>query len=104
MAELLPDLQVVQDSFMTNYAIGGIEACRTMVADLAQEASLIGAVADGADVIDAETAELQTVIPPEEVIDRLEMTSGVIRDHNKAMSRHSFALFLLGIVDTDPTG
>lgn len=97
--ELTPSLQEVKDTFMTNYANGGVDACRTMVEDLAQEAKLVEAVAGGAPSIDSETVELQTVLSPEEVRYRLELTSGVRRDSTTAQSRHSFASYLLGVVD-----
>ncbi len=100
MVELSPDLQEIRDAFIANYANGGIEACRTMVDDLKQEAELVDAVADGTSEVDGETIELQTALPPEEVQQRLDLTRGITRDSITAKSRHSFALFLLGIVDT----
>lgn len=99
MEDLSPALQEVKGAFITNYANGGVEACRAMVADLAQEVELAEAVAGGAPAIDHDTIELQIILPPEEVRSRLELTTGVVRDHTTAMSRHSFALFLLGVVD-----
>lgn len=99
MVELPPNLQEIRDAFIANYANGGVEACRTMVEDLAQEAELAKAVTGGTQLLDDETIALQTVLPPEEVISRLELTRGVTVDYSIAMSRHSFALFLLGVVD-----
>src|SRR5690349_8609749 len=99
MSELSPLLQEVQDQFVVNYKNGGVTACRNMVDDLAQEAELAKSVSKGTTEIDSETIQLQDALPTYEVDDRLELTRGIRRDAMKAMSRYSFALFLLDAVE-----
>ncbi len=99
MPELSPHLQEIQDRFLTNYGNGGLDACRDMVADLAQEAELAKAVSGGTSDLDSETIQLQDVLPADEVDDRMELTRGIHRDALRALSRYSFALFLLQTVE-----
>jgi len=80
---------------MTNLENGGIEACRAMVNDLAVEAGMTEAAADGATDIQHETIMAQDDMTTGELIDRVQMTNEVSAAATDAISRHSFALFLL---------
>lgn len=101
MGSLSPELKEVSDSFSNAYAEGGIEACRDLVANLQQESELIKAAAEGVNSIDNDTVILASVLPPEETYDRLKFTEGIIKDTRRALSRYSFALFLLNVIEPE---
>jgi hypothetical protein len=99
VTELSGSLQEILDAFKTNYLNGGIAACRTMVADLEAEASMAKATSGAVNGIDSETIQLQDVIPTSVVLSRLEMTRSVSKDTMTAISRYSFALYLLDVFE-----
>lgn len=103
MSELSPGLQEIKDRFLANYANGGIEACHNMIADLAQEAELTRAVGGGTNELDSETIQLQDVLSPDEIQDRIDLTRGVTGDTIHALAQHSFALLLLQAIEK-PSG
>lgn len=99
MSDLSPSLEDVRERFMTNLKSGGIEACRAMVNDLAVEAGMAEAMADGADDVQHETIMAQDDMTTQELIDRVQMTNGVSAEAATAISRHSLALFLLQLLE-----
>ena len=77
---------------MTNYTHGGLPAVEQMVTDLAVVTEGAGALDDGAQEILHDAIMGDAAVDTREAAD---MASKVTVDHVRAMSRHSFALFLL---------
>jgi len=96
--ELSPQLQDIHDRFMVNYAQGGLPAVEQMVADLAPEVDGAHALAGGAKLIEDDAISAQAAISDEDLRDTIRMTHEITRDSRSAMSRHSYASWLLGIV------
>ena len=96
--ELSPDLQKIQDRFMVNYAIGGLPAVEQMVEDLAAEADGARAFADGAQDIEHDAIMNQDTADASETVRTIVMANEVTRDSTTAITQHSFASFLLGVV------
>ena len=102
-----PELDKIKDDFMNNLVNGGVEACRAMVGDLEQISEYTAAVSSGTGELDAETIAAQNELLAEDVRARIAMTRGATLDSITAMTQHSFAAFLLGVVEdsnTEPRG
>src|SRR3990167_7742731 len=97
-SELSPELQEIKDRFMVNYANGGLPAVKQMVVDLAVEAEGARAFADGAHDVQHEAIMAQDDTGISETVRTVVMANEITRDSTTAMSRHSFASFLLGVV------
>lgn len=85
--------------FTTNYENGGIEACRTMVEDLAREAAAILATSIGTVDIQDEMSVQQDVLSGEEILARIELLNGATSDAIVAMARHSFVVLMLDALE-----
>lgn len=96
--ELSPDLQEIKDRFIVNYTNGGLPAIEQMVEDLATEAHGAGAFAEAARDVEHDAIMSQATLDTSEVVRTVDMSNQVTRDSTTALSRHSFALFLLGAV------
>lgn len=92
LSEILRDVQI---DFSTNYRNGGIEACRAMVINLARKVAEINASTDANQEIAGETIANQNELSAQTVLVRMELLEGSMRNYITAVSRHSFALFLL---------
>ncbi len=95
MSEMTPLEESVLKQFLTNLQNGGIAACRAMVNDLAAEAGMTNAVSDGAQAVQDEAILAQDSLPMATVVDSALTGNEAAKASIDAMTRHSFALFLL---------
>jgi hypothetical protein len=70
-----------------------------MVRDLAVEAGLADAVSDGAEAVQHEALAVQDDRSEEETVDRVLTANEAAKASTEAMSRHSFALHLLHMIE-----
>lgn len=98
MSILTPLQKEVMERFLTNFKAGGVKACEAMVSDLAAEVALAVAVSDGAEEAKHETILEQEKMTIEEIVARMRMLNDIPTAAADAMSRYSFALYLLNIV------
>jgi hypothetical protein len=92
-------LMDVQDRFITNFTEGGLPACRRMVADLKAEMEAAQAIEGATDDINLETILAQGNLSDEEIAERFSTTLGITDAFISAMTRHSFAAFLLDVAE-----
>ena len=96
MSELSPWLKEILTQFLTNYTgEGGVDACRTMVNDLAAEAELASAMSRAAEEMKSETLVSQDEMPQDTLVEHVATLNGFPADAITAKARHSFAIFLL---------
>lgn len=98
-SEHSPHLQEVEDSFVAALTTGGVEAARKLVEELRLEAEAADIVAGAIGEIDHETIDLESIRPPEETSQRLELTRGITVDSTRARGRYSLALFMLNSIE-----
>ena len=94
--ELSPDLQEIKERFIVNYMNGGLPAVEQMVEDLATEAQGASTFADVACDVEHDALMSLATLDRSEVVRTVDMANHLRRDSTIALSRHSFALFLLG--------
>lgn len=97
--ELSPHLEDVRNRFLANLTNGGIPAVRQMVDSLALEAKGIAAFDDVASEIQHDAIISQGQIPDSKVLASVDLARGVTIDHVQAVSRHSYAVWLLEMVE-----
>ena len=96
--ELSPHLQEIQDRFVANYANGGLPAVELMIDDLAVEVEAAFAFAGTGKQIYDEAIADQDTQTPEEMRNAAGLDRDTAVDVTTAISRHSFALYLRGVV------
>jgi hypothetical protein len=84
---------------MTNLQNGGIEACRTMVTDLAPEAEMAQVVSDGADTMQDEMISSSDGMSAADLLGTVLTVDAASLTSIETQTRHSFAVYLLGILE-----
>jgi hypothetical protein len=96
---LSPELEEVKEQFLANLTNGGLPAVRQMVEDLATEAEGASALGEAGRHIADEAIEYQETLDDSQVVEARQLGHETTLDDIHGKTRHSFAVWLLSIVD-----
>lgn len=96
--KLSPELQQIQDEFIENLSVGGIEAVRPVVTRLAIEKAMLGVYHRHFVKMEYEDEDLLKITTMSELadyMDILDFADTVAEDYEQAVGRHALAVSML---------
>jgi len=102
---LSPELQAVQDEFIENLSVGGIEAVKPILTRLAVERAMLEIYHNHFVQMEYEDEDLFKLHKFDELADYLEIVNfanDVADDHNSATERHNLVASMLGTLLSRP--